>query len=288
MATIREYFDTDVKALTVHADWDYRTGDGLAPTKVRAKIALDFDANARYWHFFVPPMPNVLECIKALFTAPPTETCLLPSNEGDMRIEVGRVDYPERQSSDSLVFTRRLVVYVDVDLGLSAKQGLVESGMKHGFSVVIRDRQYAALRSRQDKPFAFVAHDARDTDGLVRELALEMNKLMCPVWYDDYALKDGDSLRECVERGFTQAPKCVLILSANLFSNRGWGVREFHSVFTEEMLERAYVVLPVRHGVSLRDVYEYSPRLADRIGLPSSLGVPELARKLVSAVKAGL
>jgi hypothetical protein len=43
--------------------------------------------------------------------------------------------------------------------------------------------------------------------------------------------------------------------------------------------------LPVWHNVDAKQVYEYSPRLADKVGLNSSLGVEELARRLVRAIR---
>lgn len=60
---------------------------------------------------------------------------------------------------------------------------------------------------------------------------------------------------------------------------------EFDSIFTREIIEKANVVLPVWHNVGVQDVYNYSPRLADKVGLNSSMGIKELAAKLVNAVK---
>ena len=49
MATIREYFDTDSKSLTAHDDWTYAKQTGEVIARIRAKIALDLEANAPYW-----------------------------------------------------------------------------------------------------------------------------------------------------------------------------------------------------------------------------------------------
>ena len=83
-----------------------------------------------------------------------------------------------------------------------------------------------------------------------------------------------------------EAQKCVIVLSPNFLSNEGWARAEFDSIFTREILERRNVILPVWHNVGFDEVYEYSPRLADKLGLASSLGVKEVARALVSAIKA--
>ena len=108
---------------------------------------------------------------------------------------------------------------------------------------------------------------------------------MCPVWYDEYSLKVGDSLRSSIEKGLRETKKCVLILSPNFLANDGWGKAEFDSVYTREIIERGNVILPVWHNVDVKQVYEYSPRLADKVGLSSTLGVEELAKKLAIAIK---
>jgi hypothetical protein len=60
---------------------------------------------------------------------------------------------------------------------------------------------------------------------------------------------------------------------------------EFDSVFTREILEKNNVILPVWHNVSVKEVYDYCPWLADRLGLQSKVGAKELARQLVDVVK---
>jgi hypothetical protein len=110
---------------------------------------------------------------------------------------------------------------------------------------------------------------------------------MCPVWYDEYSLKVGDSLRQKIESGLKDAKKCIVVLSPNFLANGGWGRAEFDSIFTREILEQSNVVLPVWHNVTAQEVFEYSPRLADRLGLSTSMGIKELANKLCGAIKTG-
>ena len=108
--------------------------------------------------------------------------------------------------------------------------------------------------------------------------------LLCPVWYDEFSLNVGDSLRENIERGLKEAKKCVVILSQNFISNGGWTKAEFDSIYIREIHEKKNVILPVWHNVSVQEVYEYSPRLADKVALNSSIGEKALAKKLVEAV----
>ena len=107
---------------------------------------------------------------------------------------------------------------------------------------------------------------------------------MCPVWYDDFTLKVGDSLRGSIEQGLKECPKCIVVLTPHFLSNEGWSRREYDSIFTRELVEQKQVILPIWDGVSAEDVYKYSPILADRVGVPWSKGVEEVARRLLRAM----
>jgi TIR domain len=82
---------------------------------------------------------------------------------------------------------------------------------------------------------------------------------MCWVWFDEYSLNVGDSLRESIERGIKECKRCILVISKNFLGNSGWTKGEFNSVFTRELLENKRLVLPVWHDVTAQEVYEYSP-----------------------------
>ena len=106
------------------------------------------------------------------------------------------------------------------------------------------------------------------------------------VWYDEFSLKVGDNLRDSIEKGLKECRKCVLVLSPNFFSNRGWTKREFDSVFTREVLEQKGLVLPVWYSVGKQDVYEYSPSLLNVKGLDwKQLGEDEVCRRLYIAIE---
>jgi hypothetical protein len=258
---------------------------GALLLEVRARVSLDFDANAKYWSFFVPESIDALAYVTAILEASETSRCVLSGDNDTVYVEMGFADYPERATSSTLVFTGRVFLYLDALCPADFRRQIIELGKDFGFHVLVRDREYAMRRSALEKPLAFISYDTRDKESLVRELALEMSKLMCPVWYDEYSLKVGDSLRASIERGLKETRKCVIILSPNFFSNEGWGRAEFDSIYTREILEKNNVMLPVWHNVSVREVYEFCPRLADRVGLNSAVGAKELARKLVHAVK---
>jgi len=143
----------------------------------------------------------------------------------------------------------------------------------------------AQERSRFEKPLAFISHDWRDKAGIAQPIAAGLIKMRCPVWYDEYSLKVGASLRASVEKGLKECKKCVLVLSPNFLSNNGWTKTEFDSVFTRQILEGSDVVLPVWCGVTKQQIYEYSPSLLDRLAVSWDAGLEEVLRKLYRAIE---
>lgn len=287
MATLRDYFDSEIPDISQRVDWTMRDGTGAVFPSVCARIFYNFYANAKYWAFFIPDGTDVLSYVHGILTSDKTAACSLSEiGEKDaLNINIGFADYPEKVTSATMLFTKRVILYIDALLTPTIKQGIIDIAITNGFYPWIKDREYALKRSQQEKPLAFICHDAKDKDLLVRELAHEMSMLMCPVWYDEYSLNVGDSLRESIEKGLKEARKCVIIISPHFLSNNGWSKAEFNSIYTREIIEKKNIMLSVWHDVEAKKVYEYSPRLGDKFGLNSSMGIKEVARKLAHAVR---
>lgn len=285
MATIREYFDSDVKVLSSQSNWVLANENNKVNEEIIAKIAYDFESNSKYWYFYIPETVNLSECLVALINSTEFENCRLGPKDNEIYIEMGHAEYSERQSNQTLQFTRRVHLYIEFDLTPEGKAALVSEFHVRGYFLSIRDRQYARIRSSNAKPLAFISHDTRDKDAFVRGLAIELSKNFCSVWYDEFSLKVGDSLRTSIERGLSETKKCIVVLSPNFLSNEGWGRAEFDSIFTREIIEKKNVMLPVWLNVEAKDVYNYCPRLADKLGLAANLGVQEVARRIAITLK---
>jgi hypothetical protein len=287
VATLREYFDTDThRELTVHRTWLFGAPGEIQPEVIIAKIAYNFEANAKYWYFYVPVVSDLSDCLSTIFRSSEFSACRLAPEGDGVNVNVGYTDYSERLTAETLQFTKRIHLYLDYDLAITVRLSLVSEAIKLGYFLSIRDREYAKKRSMSEKPLAFISHDSRDKDPFVRGLVFELINNFCPVWYDEYSLKVGDSLRANIERGLKETRKCIVILSPNFLSNDGWGRAEFDSIYTREILEKENVMLPVWLDVDVNSVYNYSPRLADKVGLPASIGIPEIARQLANTIKA--
>ena len=284
---LREYFDTDNRHLSISDIWKLMNADGKVVGEIPMHVVYDFTANAKYWYVFFSHTLNPVRVLHRLLQEPRfLNGSLDPEGDG---VDVKSVfsNYPDTDSSATLVFTRRIQLYADCNLSSEDIDDLKEMASQHDLVLTVRDRTYARIRSEAETPIAFISHDSRDKDTIVRDLARELTRLDCPVWYDEYSLRVGDSLRASIESGLKQAKKCILVLSPNFLSNDGWPRAEFDSVFTREILERKNVILPVWHHVEADEVYNYSPRLADKFALQSSIGVEELAKKLAAEIKSG-
>lgn len=129
----------------------------------------------------------------------------------------------------------------------------------------------------------FICHASEDKDSFVRPLAEELRKSHLEVWYDEFSLTVGDSLRESIDRGLAKSRFGIVVLSPAFFRKR-WPQRELNGLVAREMNEPNNLILPIWHNVSQKEVLKFSPPLADRKAIDSKKGLEpvctELLRKL--------
>jgi TIR domain len=280
MATLHEYFVKDgAQNLTHQQTWLLTNAYGEKLGELIARLHLDFDAHAKYISFFIPEMPAV-ECPEAFALNKTAEMLKWP--ETQVGVQAGFGD--ERKDARELVFTGQIYLYSERPVPEDLKVRLITEAKGVGHRLTFRSVEYMNERNKWEKPRAFISHDSRDKASIAEPIALQFQKFMCPVWYDQFSLRVGDSLRESIERGLKECRKCILVLTPNFLSNKGWSMREYDSIFTREIVERQRVILPVWHEISAQDVYQFSPILADRVAVQWSLGVEEVARKLLQAI----
>jgi predicted RNA-binding Zn-ribbon protein involved in translation (DUF1610 family) len=128
----------------------------------------------------------------------------------------------------------------------------------------------------------FISYATEDKDDIVGPIALELRRLNYSVWFDDFSLELGDSLRRSIDKGLSNSRFGVVVLSPNFFA-KNWTQYELDSLTQRELSEEQKVILPIWHNVSRADVSRYSLRLADKVAIDSSLGVTAIALK-ISAV----
>lgn len=281
MATINDYYSIDqTHDLKVTSENSLTTTEGIG---IPFKIFQDFSSGAIYLAFHLPTIENVFDC------------CLNLINEGNLLVALSAAPELSLQQPDnptisiaasSLKFCGRIYFYSDSNLSNEQIAKLYQEGINRGLVVQFYGPQWAYNRSLTEHPLAFISHDSRDKESIARPLALELSKNGIPVWFDEFSLKVGDSLRTKIETGLKECKKCVLLITPRFLSNTGWTKREFDSLFTRELMEKKQVILPIWADVSVEAVYEYSPSLADKVALQWSEGVESIGAKLASQIRA--
>jgi len=129
----------------------------------------------------------------------------------------------------------------------------------------------------------FICHASEDKEEVARPLAQALSRRGLKVWYDEFTLKLGDSLRRSIDRGLAQSRYGVVILSPHFFAKE-WPQRELDGLAALE-LDGEKKILPVWHKVSREDVAQYSPTLADRVAVSTEEGMDIVLYEILDAVR---
>jgi hypothetical protein len=112
---------------------------------------------------------------------------------------------------------------------------------------------------------AFISHASEDKNSFVRPLARQLTELGLKIWYDEFELRVGDSLRQSIDKGLVNSRFGIVVLSTAFF-DKNWPEYELNGLVARE-IEGQKVILPIWHGINKKDVLRYSPPLADKIAL---------------------
>lgn len=130
----------------------------------------------------------------------------------------------------------------------------------------------------------FISHASEDKNDFVRPLAEILKEAGIKVWYDEFTLKVGDSLRRSIDNGLSRSKFGTVVLSSSFFS-KNWTQYELDGMVAKE-IHGHKMILPIWHKVSKSEVLNYSPTLADKVALNSSLkSIEEIAQDLIDVVR---
>jgi hypothetical protein len=129
----------------------------------------------------------------------------------------------------------------------------------------------------------FISHAAEDKDAVVRPLALSLQRRGLSVWYDEFELRVGDSLRRKIDSGIARSRFGIVVLSHAFFA-KSWPQYELDGLVTMS-LSGKQVILPLWHEISKDEVVQQSPSLADKLALRTSdYSIEEIAEELVAVI----
>lgn len=129
----------------------------------------------------------------------------------------------------------------------------------------------------------FISHAAEDKDVIVRPLAHALQNRELVVWYDEFEMRVGDSLRRKIDEGIARSRFGIVVLSQAFFA-KSWPQYELDGLVTMAVTGRQ-VILPLWHNISKDEVLAQSPSLADKVALRTSdHSVEEIAAEIASVV----
>ena len=130
----------------------------------------------------------------------------------------------------------------------------------------------------------FISHATEDKDDVVRPLAQALIDQDLRVWYDEFELRIGDSLRRKIDAGLAQSRFGIVVLS-HAFFQKNWPQYELDGLVTREMIGEQ-VILPLWHRITKEEIISHSPSLADKIARTTANStIAEIAQEIADVIQ---
>jgi TIR domain len=92
-------------------------------------------------------------------------------------------------------------------------------------------------------PNVFLSHSRADKP-LARRIAVDLSMSGIKVWFDEWKIKVGHSITQCIERGLDDADFVIVLLTSHSVSS-GWVQKEWRSRIGDEASSHGIYILPV-------------------------------------------
>jgi hypothetical protein len=129
----------------------------------------------------------------------------------------------------------------------------------------------------------FISHATEDKETVAKPLADSLIRAGFRVWYDEYSLALGDSLKGKIDEGLSHCDYAVVILS-NAFFSKHWTREELDGLTSVEASRRRKVILPIWHGITFPEIAKHSPTLAGKLSISTEKGIEYLVNAITGAV----
>ncbi len=129
----------------------------------------------------------------------------------------------------------------------------------------------------------FISHASEDKDEVVRPLANALRDEGLKVWYDEFELQIGDSLRRKIDKGLANSRFGIVVLSKD-FIRKGWTNYELDGIISKS-IGGEQIVLPIWHNITKQEVIDYSPSLADKVARNTAVyTIEEIAEEIAEVI----
>jgi len=126
----------------------------------------------------------------------------------------------------------------------------------------------------------FISHAWEDKDRVARPLAEALRRRGFRVWYDEFSLKVGDSLRQSIDRGLAHSRHGIVVLSPAFFAKE-WPNLELNGLVARQVSGGSLVIVPIWHDIDRDEILEHSPTLADRLGIKATRKMADVVERIL-------
>ena len=129
----------------------------------------------------------------------------------------------------------------------------------------------------------FISYASEDKEEVARPLARALKEQGLDVWFDEFELRIGASLRQTIDHGIARSRFGVVVLSRSFF-RKGWPAYELDGLVTRAV-SGEQVLLPIWHEVTKQEVMEFSASLADKLGRSTATHtISEIASEIAEVI----
>lgn len=127
----------------------------------------------------------------------------------------------------------------------------------------------------------FISHAYEDKHIFTNELAIALKEEGLKVWYSGFELKLGDSIAESVNNALKGAQYGIVVISP-IYLEKQWAMCELKALFTQEAERNR--ILPILHNITIEEIKEQLPMLADRYAVSSEKGLDYIIDKVMEVI----
>jgi hypothetical protein len=143
---------------------------------------------------------------------------------------------------------------------------------------------YPRVEAGTDAYDVFISHASEDKETIVRSLVGELFNQNLKVWYDEFTLRIGDSLRQKIDKGLARSRVGLVVLSPS-FVAKGWTNYELDGIVTRA-ISGEQLLLPIWHNITKQEVIDFSPSLADKVARSTATHtVQEIAAEIAELIR---
>ncbi|RKZ70464.1 MAG: DUF1883 domain-containing protein, partial [Candidatus Parabeggiatoa sp. nov. 1] len=149
---------------------------------------------------------------------------------------------------------------------------------------LIRDNTPPPTEGGKKSYDVFISHASEDKDDIVRSLVGALHAEHLEVWYDEFTLRIGDSLRQKIDKGLANSRVGLVVLSPS-FISKGWTNYELDGIVTRSV-SGEQILLPIWHDITKQQVVDFSPSLADKVARSTATHtVKEIAKEIAELIR---